>query len=83
MSDGVPKKVNFGGDHQWRRNVPRNAVKFGVSRAMSSMVESQDSSAALRGVSADVRILAHIEKWMAMIRDISRESLIPREPVKS
>ncbi len=50
---------------------------------MSNLVEPQDSSTALRGVSADVRILAHIEKWMAMIRDISRESLIPREPVKS
>jgi hypothetical protein len=50
---------------------------------MSHSIEPQDSSAAMRGVSTDVKILAHIEQWMAMIRDISREALLCREPVKN
>jgi hypothetical protein len=83
MPDGVPKKVNFRGDDAQRRNAPQNAVKFGVSRKMSHPIEPQGSSAAMRGVSTDVKILAHIEQWMAMIRDISREALRNREPVKN
>jgi hypothetical protein len=83
MPDGVPKKVNFHGDDPHRRHAPRNAFKFGVSRKMSHPIEPQASSAAMRGVSPDVKILAHIEQWMAMIRDISREALLSREPLKS
>jgi hypothetical protein len=83
MPDGVPKKVNFHGDDGQQRHAPRNAVKFGVSRKMSYQIEPQDSSAAMRGVSTDVKILAHIEQWIAMIRDISRETLLSREPLKS
>ena len=79
----MPKKVNFYGDDQSRRSQPRNAFKFGVSRKMSHPIEPQDSSAAIRGVSTDVKILAHIEQWMAMIRDISRDALLNREPVKN
>jgi hypothetical protein len=39
--------------------------------------DTQTKSASTRSSSADKQIIAQVEKWMAMIREISRE------PVKS
>jgi hypothetical protein len=40
---------------------------------MSETVDTQPKPKAIRRDSADGHILAQVEKWMAMIREISRE----------
>jgi len=40
---------------------------------MSATVDTQQKPKSTRGNSADGRVLAQVEKWMAMIREISRE----------
>lgn len=40
---------------------------------MSATAETQPKPKSTQGNSADDRILAQVEKWMAMIREISRE----------
>jgi hypothetical protein len=40
---------------------------------MSEIVNTQPKPKAARGGSADEHVLAQVEKWMAMIREISRE----------
>jgi hypothetical protein len=40
---------------------------------MSETTDKPTKSAAPRGDAADTRVLAQVEKWMAVIRDIKRE----------
>jgi hypothetical protein len=40
---------------------------------MSEAHDKPTKSAATRGTAADTRILAQVEKWMAVIREIKRE----------
>jgi hypothetical protein len=40
---------------------------------MSATVETQPKSKSTRGDTADGHIIAQVEKWMAMIREINRE----------
>jgi hypothetical protein len=40
---------------------------------MSETHEKPTKSATTRGSAADTRILAQVEKWLAVIRDIKRE----------
>ncbi len=40
---------------------------------MSEVADKQSKPAAMRGGSFDRQALAQVEKWMAMIREISRE----------
>ena len=40
---------------------------------MSETADTQSKRAAMRGDSSDKQALAQVEKWMAMIREISRE----------
>jgi hypothetical protein len=40
---------------------------------MSEMIDTQTKAAAVRGSAADIRILAQVEKWMAVIREIKQE----------
>jgi hypothetical protein len=44
-----------------------------MSETMSETVTTQPKSKTPRDGSADGRVLAEVEKWMAMIREISRE----------
>jgi hypothetical protein len=44
-----------------------------MPETMSETVTTQPKPKASRGGSADGRVLAEVEKWMAMIREISRE----------
>jgi hypothetical protein len=44
-----------------------------MSETMSETVTTQPKPKASRDGSADGRVLAEVEKWMAMIREISRE----------
>jgi hypothetical protein len=41
---------------------------------MSGTIDTQTKAAAVRGSTADIRILAQVEKWMAVIREIKQES---------
>jgi hypothetical protein len=43
------------------------------STVMSEIVDTQRKLNSPRGSTADRDILAHVEKWLAMIREISRE----------
>jgi len=40
---------------------------------MSETADPQPKSAAMHGSAADQQALAQVEKWMALIREISRE----------
>lgn len=40
---------------------------------MSEMLETQTKPASARGSAVDPRILAQVEKWMAVIREIKQE----------
>jgi len=40
---------------------------------MSATVETQQKAKSPRGDTADGHVLEQVEKWMAMIREISRE----------
>ncbi|MGD0332380.1 MAG: hypothetical protein ABSA90_03880 [Xanthobacteraceae bacterium] len=40
---------------------------------MSEAADTQLKPVAMRGNSSDKEVLAQVEKWMAMIREISRE----------
>jgi hypothetical protein len=40
---------------------------------MSGTLDTHTKSVATRTGSADLHMLAHVEKWMAMIREINRE----------
>ncbi len=40
---------------------------------MSEIADMQSKPIAMRGNSSDKQALAQVEKWMAMIREISRE----------
>ena len=40
---------------------------------MSGMIDTQTKPVAMRGSAADMRILAQVEKWMAVIREIKQE----------
>ena len=44
-----------------------------MSETMSETVTTQPKPKTDRDGSADGRVLAQVEKWMAMIREISRE----------
>jgi len=37
---------------------------------MSETIDTQTKSATARGSAADMRVLAQVEKWMAVIREI-------------
>ena len=50
---------------------------------MSEAIDMQPKHTAVRGVATDVKVLAHIERWMATIREINRESITSREPLRS
>ena len=50
---------------------------------MSEAIDMQAKHTAVRGVATDVKVLAHIERWMATIREINRESIMSREPLRS
>jgi hypothetical protein len=52
----------------------RNA-SIGVRHIMSATVTTQPKPTSTRGAAGDGRILAQVEKWMAMIREISREQM--------
>jgi hypothetical protein len=43
------------------------------STVMSEIVDTQRKPNSLHGSTTDRDILAHVEKWLAMIREISRE----------
>jgi hypothetical protein len=47
--------------------------RFGEMPVMSQTLTSQTRSKPARSGSADLQMLAQVEKWMAMIREISRE----------
>jgi hypothetical protein len=51
----------------------REAPLFGEVPVMSETHNSQTKTASTRNGSADLNMLAHVEKWMAMIREINRE----------
>jgi hypothetical protein len=40
---------------------------------MSEMLETPTKHASARGSATDTRILAQVEKWMALIREIKQE----------
>jgi hypothetical protein len=40
---------------------------------MSESIAMQTKSAAARGSAADTRVIAQVEKWMAVIREIKQE----------
>jgi hypothetical protein len=40
---------------------------------MSETADTQSKPASMRGETADKQALAQVEKWMAIIREISRE----------
>ena len=40
---------------------------------MSEIADMQSKPSSMRGYASDERVLAQVEKWMAMIREISRE----------
>jgi hypothetical protein len=42
---------------------------------MSEAVTAQPKPTSTRGAAGDGRVLAQVEKWMAMIREISREQV--------
>ena len=44
---------------------------------MSETAEAQSKPASTRGNSSDKQAFAQVEKWMAMIREISRERQAP------
>jgi hypothetical protein len=51
-----------------------NATPFiGVRKIMSETVSTQPKPKSTQRGSADGRVLAEVEKWMAMIREIARE----------
>jgi len=54
-----------------------NGTSIGVLRAMSETAEAQSKPASTRGNSSDKQAFAQVEKWMAMIREISREWQAP------
>jgi hypothetical protein len=49
------------------------APPMGEMPVMSGTLETQTKSVATRTGSSDLHMLAHVEKWMAMIREINRE----------
>ncbi len=40
---------------------------------MSESAQTQSKPATTRGTASDERVLAQVEKWMAMIREINRD----------
>ena len=48
---------------------------IGVRQIMSEAVDIQAKPKTARDSSNDRRVLAQVEKWMAMIREISREPM--------
>jgi hypothetical protein len=46
---------------------------IGAQRAMPQTVDAQSKPASMRGGSSAKQALAQVEKWMAIIREISRE----------
>jgi hypothetical protein len=45
---------------------------------MSEPTQTPSKPAAMRGTASDERVLAQVEKWMATIREMSREQ--PAQP---
>jgi hypothetical protein len=49
------------------------APLIGEPPVMSETLDTPIKSTSTRSGSADLHMLAHVEKWMAMIREINRE----------
>jgi hypothetical protein len=47
------------------------------SHAVPEPVQTQSKPASTRGSASDERVLAQVEKWMAMIREIDRDRSAP------
>ena len=69
MSDGAQEIVNFVCDN----GVHNGMQPIGAAPTMPATVNTQPKPKSMHGDSADGQILAQVEKWMAMIREISRE----------